>query len=568
MDDARTGASRALPVPRPEYPRPRFVRDRWLNLNGLWEFAFDPGDRGIVDGPRFDHEIVVPFAPEWSLSGIGDRGCHTIVWYRRTFDVPVEWQDHRVWLRFGAVDYSAQVWVNDVLVATHEGGHTPFGCDITKALKAEGNVVVVRCVDQWNDLTLPRGKQTWKQEPFSIFYTRTTGIWQTVWLEPVPDPHVVDMYASSQGSRVRFEIELSADAEVEISIAGRHLAATGWNSIVEATIEDARRWSPAEPNLIDVLIRCGADHVRTYVGLRDIRIEGSKVYLNDEPLVQHLVLDQGYWPDGGLTAPTDEALEADVRWVKEFGFDGVRKHQKVEDPRWLYHCDRSGVLVWSEMANAYACTAESQRRLSSEWQAAVRRDRSHPCIVAWVPINESWGVAEIRTDTRQQAFARSLYELTRSLDPSRPFVDNDGWEHTENTDLLTIHDYAQTGEQLERPWADGLPTGLPKPPLAEGMTYRGQPVLVTEYGGIAYTPEGEDAPEGSWGYGETEASARAFVHRYRDLTHALSRDARLAGWCYTQLTDVEQETNGLLTFDRRPKIEPRTIAEINRGDAS
>jgi beta-galactosidase/beta-glucuronidase len=551
-------------VPRPEYPRPRFVRDRWLSLNGTWEFAFDPEDRGIVDGPRFDHEIVVPFAPEWALSGIGDRGCHTVAWYRRTFEVPAEWQDDRVWLRFGAVDYSCQVWVNDALVATHEGGHTPFGCDITKALLADGNVLVVRCADRWNDVTIPRGKQTWMEEPFSIFYTRTTGIWQTVWLEPVPDPHVVDVHVSSDGPRVQFDIELSADAGVEVAVAGLTVSGTGRSSVAEAVLDDVPRWSPSDPHLVDAEIRCGADRVRTYVGLRDIRIEGSRVYLNEQPLVQRLVLDQGYWPDGGLTAPTDDALQDDVAWVKALGFDGVRKHQKVEDPRWLYHCDRSGVLVWSEMANAYAFTAESQRRLGSEWQEVVRRDRSHPCVVTWVPINESWGIPEVRTDSRQQAFARSLYHLTKSLDATRPVVDNDGWEHTDDTDLLTIHDYAQTGQELEREWSDGLPTGLFKPPLADGVTYRGQPVLVTEYGGIAYIPPGGGVPEGSWGYGETESSGDAFVGRYRDLTEALRRDQRLAGWCYTQLTDVEQETNGLLTFDRRPKVDPRTIAAINR----
>jgi beta-galactosidase/beta-glucuronidase len=305
--------------------------------------------------------------------------------------------------------------------------------------------------------------------------------------------------------------------------------------------------------------------VSTYVGLRDIRVEGTHVYLDDEPLVQRLVLDQGYWPDGGLTAPTEESFEEDVGWVRELGFDGVRKHQKVEDPRWLHHCDRSGLLVWSEMPSAYAFTADSTRRLLAEWRSAVRRDRSHPCILAWVPLNESWGVPEIRSDRRQQAFARSLYYLTKSLDDTRPVVDNDGWEHTEDTDLITIHDYAPTAEELARTWTGGLPSGLARPPLAEGATYRGQPVLVTEYGGIAHVPEGEEAPHGSWGYGDTEASAETFVARYEDLTETLSHDSRLAGWCYTQLTDVEQETNGLLTFDRRPKVDPQTIARINRS---
>lgn len=552
--------------PRADYPRPRFVRERWLSLNGPWAFAFDPGGSATPSSAVLDREIVVPFAPEWPASGIGDAGPHTVVWYRRAFEVPSDWGNEHVWLRFGAVDHACQVWVNEVLVGTHEGGHTPFGFDVTRALRSGSNTLLVRAVDDWKDITLPRGKQTWREEPRSIFYTRTTGIWQSVWLEPLPQKHVVDVHLSSSGPRARFEIELSASSEVDVDVEGRTMRASGRASgrsiVLEADLGDAPRWSPDDPHLIDVEVRCGSDRVRTYIGMRDITVDGTTVRIDGRPIVQRLVLDQGYWPDGGLTAPTDEAIAEDVAWIKQLGFDGARKHQKVEDPIWLHHCDRAGVLVWAEMANAYAFTPDAARRLGAEWQAAVRRDRSHPCVVTWVPINESWGIPEIRSDARQQAFARSLYHLTHSLDVTRPCVDNDGWEHTEDTDLLTIHDYSATGAELDRPWADGLPTGTHRPPLVDGATYRGQPVLITEYGGISYHPG--EPPEGGWGYGETEPSERAFLDRYRGLTAALASDRRLAGWCYTQLTDVQQETNGLLTFDRRPKAAPAAIAEITR----
>lgn len=398
------------------------------------------------------------------------------MWYSRTFDVPRNWTSERIWLRFGAVDYACQVWVNDVLVGTHEGGHTPFGFDITSSLRTDANTLVVRAVDSWKDLTVPRGKQTWREEPWGIFYTRTTGIWQTVWLEPLPDAHIVDVYATASGPRARFEIELSASTTVELTVLGRMLNGSGRSVVLEADLDDAPK--------------------------------------------------------------------------------------KVEDPQWLHLCDRAGLLVWSEMANAFAFTAEASRRLAAEWQAAVRRDRSHPCIVAWVPLNESWGVPEIRTDVRQQAFARSLYHLTKALDATRPCVDNDGWEHTDDTDLLTVHDYSVRGDDFDRPWVDGLPTRLHRPPLVDGATYRDQPVLVTEYGGISYNPT--ESPEGSWGYGDTETTGGSLLDRYRGLVDALARDGRYAGWCYTQLTDVQQETNGLLTFDRRPKVDPATIASINR----
>jgi beta-galactosidase/beta-glucuronidase len=470
-----------------------------------------------------------------------------------------------VWLRFGAVDYGAHVWVNDILVGTHTGGHTPFGFDITRALRSDGNTIVVRAVDDWNDLTLPRGKQAWHPEPWSIFYTRTTGIWQSVWLEPLPDAHIVDVYASSRGSRLRLEVALSANTDVEVAVNGTTATGSGRSTVIDIDLPGAPRWTPGAPHLVELELRCGDDRVRTYAGLRDIDVDGGGVYLDGELQRQRLVLDQGYWPDGGLTAASDDALAADVEWVRALGFDGVRKHQKVEDPRWLYHCDRMGVLVWAEMANAYAFTADAARRLAAEWQDVVRRDRSHPSVVCWVPLNESWGVPEIKTDVRQQSFARSLYHLTKSLDDTRPVVDNDGWEHTDDTDLLTVHDYADSAGALRREWDGGLPTGLHRSPLTDGAQYRGQPVLVTEYGGISYVPDDVRCTDDSWGYGEPAATVDAFVERYRALTDVLSHDRRIAGWCYTQLTDVEQETNGLLTFDRRPKVDPQVIAEINRG---
>jgi beta-galactosidase/beta-glucuronidase len=601
-----------IPIPRPEYPRPQFRREGWTNLNGEWAFAFDDSDAGLADGGQsitpeelrtdgspFDRQIVVPFCYQSKHSGIGETAFHDVVWYARTFDYP-SLGDERLLLHFGAVDYRATVWVNGGRVASHEGGHTPFSADVTHALTAGENVLVVRAEDPSRDVTIPRGKQYWKEKTEGIFYTRTTGIWQTVWLEPVnrsridtlrftPDVDTasidveVSIEAIEREMSLRATVELDGEQVLEDTISVR-------SSLVERSLPLLRRgeapdtphladwpgpalWSPEHPTLYDLRLELldpdgeVLDSVESYFGMRKIEVKDGKVLLNDRPLYQRLVLDQGYFPEGILTAPTDEDLRRDVELAKEMGFNGARKHQKVEDPRWLFWADTLGFLVWGEMANAYQYSTGYVRRMTAEWQEAVMRDYNHPCIVAWVPMNESWGVPDLASDRSQTEHLLALYHLTRSLDPTRPVVSNDGWEHA-ITDLCTIHDY-RNAEALARSYTtpESAVAAEPanRPVYVPGYAYRGEPILITEFGGIAYSAE-ESGAEG-WGY-SIVADADEFLERYESIVEALLRSSSVQGFCYTQLTDVEQEINGLLTYDRNPKVDPARVREINEKVAS
>lgn len=590
-------------VPRPEYPRPQLRRSDWTNLNGEWHFAFDDEDRGLARrwydvaaealdrGSPFDRRITVPFCYQSKLSGIGDRDFHDIVWYAREFESALhDTSEERRLLHFGAVDYRATVWVNGVQVAWHEGGHTPFYADVTHVL-AERNVVVVRAEDPSRDVTVPRGKQYWREESEGIFYTRTTGIWQTVWMEPVsrrriaglrltPDVDAacvaaeVDVEGFEPGLTLRLIVEFEGARILDDRIALRSrlierrlpLLSRGEPHESPYPGEWARPalWSPEHPNLYDLRVELldpggvTLDAVESYFGMRKVEARDGKVYLNGRPYFQRLVLDQGYFPGGILTAPTDDDLRRDIELSKALGFNGARKHQKVEDPRWLYWADRLGFLVWGEMANAYAYSSEYARRITAEWQEVMARDHNHPCIVAWVPMNESWGVPDLAADERQREHLLAMYHLTRSLDASRPVVSNDGWEHA-ITDLCTIHDYRNAAVLKSLYTSPESIVREPErcPVYAPGYGYRGEPVLVTEFGGIAFRAAD---PEG-WGY-RTVTSEGEFLERYEALVSALVGSAVVQGFCYTQLTDVEQEINGLLTCDRRPKADLARIREI------
>jgi beta-galactosidase/beta-glucuronidase len=588
-------------IPRPEYPRPQFRRQDWTNLNGEWSFAFDDSNVGLSKGWQlvtpndlrsgdspFDREIVVPFCYQAKLSGIGETAFHDVVWYARTFEYA---GDKRLLLHFGAVDYRATVWVNGVHVVSHEGGHTPFSADVTHALKDGENVVVVRAEDPSQDVTIPRGKQYWKEESEGIFYTRTTGIWQTVWLEPVNRSRVEalrltpDVEAASLDLEATLEgIESGMSLRVSVELEGEPILEETvklLSSLVERSLPLMRRgeapgesrlaawtgialWSPEDPNLYDLsleLLDEGGgvlDAVESYFGMRKIEARDGNLYLNGKPYYQRLVLDQGYFPEGILTAPRDEDLRTDIELAKEMGFNGARKHQKVEDPRWLFWADTVGLLVWGEMANAYQYSPGYVRRITAEWQDAVTRDYNHPCIVAWVPMNESWGVPNLMSRRDQVEHLLSLYHLTRSLDQTRPVVSNDGWEHA-LTDLCTIHDYRDAGaltKSYATPESAVSSEPATRPIYVPGHGHRGEPILVTEFGGIAFSGD-----ETGWGY-STVADSEEFLERYESLVDALLRSEPVQGFCYTQLTDVEQEVNGLLTYDRNPKADLTRIREI------
>ncbi|HEY4009168.1 MAG TPA: glycoside hydrolase family 2 TIM barrel-domain containing protein, partial [Acidobacteriaceae bacterium] len=407
-----------------EHPRPLQLRDSWQSLNGAWEFSIDAQSKYSLPGEvSWDRTITVPFSPETRASGIGDTGFYSSVWYRRTFRTP-QLEGRDLLLHFEAVDYRATVWVNGAKVAEHEGGYTPFSADITPALDParELQEIVVRAEDDPADLAKPRGKQDWKLEPHSIWYPRTTGIWQTVWLELVPKSRIDTMHWSS--SLDHWDINLAAAIkcrpEEKLTLAvkltcGEQLVAEDIYSVISGEvhrrialsdpgIDDFRNtllWSPSSPTLIDAVLelrdKSGAivDSIQSYTALRSVAVQGDKFILNGRPLNLRMVLDQGYWPETGLTAPDDDALKQDVMLAKKLGFNGVRKHQKIECARYLYWADRFGLLVWEEMPSAYRYTTRSIERLTREWPQVIRRDRSHPCIIAWVPFNESWGVPDL-----------------------------------------------------------------------------------------------------------------------------------------------------------------------------
>ncbi len=578
----------AQEIPRPEYPQPQFQRADWVNLNGGWEFEFDDANKGLdqdwaAGATKFSRKITVPFCFESGRSGIGDTSFHPWVWYRRAISVPENWKGRRVLLHFGAVDYRATVWVNGRLAGRHEGGNTPFQFDVTPLLKAGSNSLTVRAEDPPTDRYIPRGKQFWELKSRRIFYTRTTGIWQTVWLEAAGDSYLRGVRITpGMDGNVRFDARLARGASdlefhAVVSSGGKPVAtatgpADGERSAIAAVVADPKLWSLEDPQLYDVtfeLRRGGAvlDRVTSYFGFRSVGIANGRMTLNGRPTYIKMILDQGYWPESILTPPSDEAIQFDIRIAKDMGFNGARKHQKLEDPRFLYWADKMGFLVSSEMANAYLYDDAYAERFTREWMETVDRDYNHPSIVIWVPINESWGVPDL-ADRRQQNHLKALYALTHSLDSTRLVIDNEGWEHTDMTDLFALHDYTRTGELLLERYKDLGKAGAPVPnnhkaALAPGYAYNGSPFLLSEFGGIAFIPAGHQVPEESWGYAGVEKTADAALERLAGLYRAIARIPAFAGICYTQLTDVEQEVNGLFTYDRKPKFDVRRIKELN-----
>ena len=577
------------------HPRPRLTRDRWIDLNGQWGFCYDDADEGLgarwFEHPeKFDRAITVPFCPESKLSGINDKSYHPYLWYRRTFTERPP-AGGRLLLHFGAVDYRAHVWVNGNLVATHEGGHSPFSADITAALTPEGEqVIVVRAEDQPLDMTQPRGKQEWLTEPHVIWYHRTSGIWQPVWLEPVADVHIEmfhltpDIATSTVTVEATFNRKARGWLALTLAKDGRALAAqqvrvtgTTLKTIVhipsgdEGVSRSDLYWTPDSPHLIDVAADLISDEgdkldqVESYFGLRTAGFDRGRFLLNDKPTFLRSVLEQGFWPDSHLTAPSPDALRQEVELIKALGFNAARIHQKVEDPRFIYWCDKLGLMLWGEMANAYEFSPAAVDRFTREWLSVVDRDRSNPSIVTWTPLNESWGVPDIAHSKAQQDYASALYHLTKALDPSRPVISNDGWEHT-ISDIWGVHDYTQfpaqiadryyTPEDVQKTLAGPGPQR--KRLLLEPTDSRGQPVMLTEFGGLSFHPA---SGEPWFGYA-TASSEEEYLKMVEDLFDAIHNSPELAGFCYTQITDTLQEKNGLYNERREPKLPVDKLRDI------
>jgi beta-galactosidase/beta-glucuronidase len=578
------------------YPRPDLVRDGWTDLCGPWAFAYDDEGLGLTQrwqrsAAAFDREIVVPFPPESELSGIGDPSEHPVVWYRRVVTVEeagtADLGSDRLVLHFGAVDYRATVWVDGQQVGGHEGGHTPFSLDITDALSSPASsfAVVVRAEDQVGDATQPRGKQTWGREPAGLYHPRTTGIWQPVWCERRSATAVerLTWTPDVSAAKVRLTARLTAVPRrpvllaVTLRLADDVLAeqtvrVTGSSVTVDIALPEAADsrqlprllWSPDRPTLLDAEVRLIdgdvlLDLVRSYVGYRSVDVDDGVFLLNNRPCVVRAVLEQGFWPESHLAAPAPDSLRREVELIRSLGFNAVRVHQKIEDPRFLYWCDRLGLLVWSELPSAFAFSPVAVQRLTSEWLEVLDRDAGHPCIVTWVVLNESWGVPHAAEIRAQRDFAQALAALTRAVDPSRPVISNDGWEHVDS-DILSIHDYTPDPERLlerydhrdsvDRVVADGRP-------WRSRIRLAGQP---TDGRPVAAEP-------GAWGYTSAQ-DAEQYFDQLAAVFAAVTAARSLAGFCYTQLTDTATETNGLLDGGRRPKLPLQQLRALITGQGA
>ena len=576
----------ATAIPRPEYPRPQFERADWINLNGVWTFAFDFGlsgehaGRSLASSRGFEREILVPFCPESALSGVEYRDFIPCLWYHRKWTVPEGWKSRRILLHFGGVDYASEVFIDGRSAGRHEGGTVSFCHDVTAFVTpGREHDLVVRAADDLRSGLQPAGKQCPVFRSRGCHYTRTTGIWQTVWAEAVAPcglkaVHLVpdldgaafaitpEYHAARRGLTLRAAIQDEAGANAEIEVP----AAPGVPFRLPAP--GARAWSPHDPHLYRFLfqVRDGAavlDEVRSYGGLRKVHIEGDQLFLNNEPLFLRFVLDQGFYPDGIWTAPSDAALKRDIELALQAGFNGARLHQKVFEERFHYWADRLGYLTWGESAS-WGCSPSNPaaaQRFLSEWREIVVRDRNHPSLIAWTPWNETGNIADAAQHRRTQI---ESYELTKALDPTRPVNDASGFTHV-RTDLWTVHNYEQNPAALKRLLTPTPERGVWRNLPERDAPYAGQPYLIDEFGGIRWIPPARQPfADDSWGYGDAPRSLAEFYERLEGLVDAILSQPHVRGFCYTQLTDVEQEQNGIYQYDRSAKFDPARLARIFR----
>ena len=576
-------------IPRSEYPRPQIVRNAWINLNGEWDFEIDHSvsglDKGFQQRKSLDSKITVPFCPESELSGVGYKDFMDCVWYRKDIEIPAEWKgdDKRVILHFGAVDYKAIIFVNGKRVCEHKGGYISFSCDITDALCESGNYITVCAIDHLRSGNQPYGKQSALYHSHGCSYTRTTGIWQTVWMECVNKAFVKNVKYTSDietgtilaqffvtneafGGKIRFSTSFDGKAT--------GVAETVINSaepFVSVSLSDLHLWDIGKGNLYDAkieIIKDGTivDSVDSYFGMRSVALTDGAFVLNGRKVFGRWVLDQGFYPDGIYTAPSVEALKNDIIYSMQLGFNGARLHEKIFEPRFLYWADKLGYTVWGEHANwGMDTTYEGAiANFLPEWLEALERDYSHPAIIGWCPFNETWnyGPRQIR---QCDDVLRMVYEVTKAYDKTRPCIDVSGNYHVV-TDIFDVHDYEQDPEKFFEYYKNAK-NGEIKDQVwrrePDRQKWNGEPIFMSEYGGIRKA----EGTEG-WGYGNAPKNDEEYLDRYKKLTDILLDNDAFIGFCYTQLYDVEQEVNGLMTYDRKFKFDPKIFYDINTRKAA
>lgn len=569
------------PIPKPEYPRPQMVRSEWINLNGEWEFEIDHGNSGVnrklFQTEKLNETIIVPFCPESKLSGVGYTDFMESVWYRREFALPDSWRPKRTLIHFGACDYRTQVWINGVSAGTHRGGYTSFTFDITDLLIPGVNTVTVHAEDFLRSGTQPCGKQSDEFYSRGCVYSRTTGIWQTVWLECVPTESIRSLkyIPDPENSCVHVEGELEGCTdgmrlEAKALYDGRNVGAkssrvSGKRVNLTLEVSETHLWGPGTPNLYDLELTLWnqetcVDTVMSYFGLRSVCWTGNEILINGKPVFQRLILDQGYYPDGIYTAPSDGDLKRDIEISMGLGFNGARLHQKIFEQRYLYWADKLGYLVWEEHANwgLNNTTGEGLEQFLPEWLEAMKRDFSSPAIIGWCPFNETWDRGSGAMQNKETL--RIVYECSKLYDKTRPVIDTSGFYHV-ITDIYDVHDYEQSPERFAAKFEPMKNGGEPYVDFPDRQKYEGQPYFVSEYGGVRWVPGGDNT-------GVPVKNEEEYMELYGQLTHILLSNPRICAFCFTQLYDVEQEVNGLYTYDRNPKFDDRIIRKINMERAA
>lgn len=557
---------------RQEHPNPQWERADWKNLNGKWEFDFDFGrsarERKLYEQGALSKEINVPFCPESMLSGIGYTDFMAAVCYRKVFELSKEEAKKNIVLHFGAVDYESFVYINGQLVKTHIGGYSSFEVDITKYVKVGENTIFVIAEDDVRSRQQPSGKQSGQYYSEGCAYTRTTGIWQTVWLEFLPDTYIrnAKYYSDIHNEtltiigNVRGSGEVCAKAFFEGNPMGiARVKASNSVFSMQIKLSELHLWEPGKGGLYDLELTFVEDNIKSYFGMRSVHIDGTRFLLNNKPVFQRFVLDQGYYPDGIYTAKSDDELKRDIVLSMELGFNGARLHQKIFEKRFLYHCDKAGYMVWCEHANwgmNYTDIIAAENFIG-EWLEILERDFNHPSIIGWCPFNETWGYEEKKL---KNTLIENVYKLTKQFDPTRLCIDTSGFFHTV-TDIFDVHDYEQDVDRFKENCSK-ITESIENDQIEEMDNWKA--VFISEYGGIQWS----DNVSNGWGYGNAPKSKEDFLKRYKGLANAILDNPRITGFCYTQLYDVEQEQNGLYTYEREAKFDADSIRTINARKAA